>query len=205
MPPLCKQVARLRAGFFLFLCCGVDVLRLFGFGCCVHLLGAGAGVCARRRTYFLFAQKESRQRNSAPQSASLRFAAGNLRCSGLGWRRGTRCVLRTPLKHPRRARSRSVCVLRHTRPPQLLRFSAQPEGVEAGSRTAAAAQLRLGSVRAARCRRAAQPPCPCQAQRRHPGPSEAMARMEPAPTPFWLRREAQGLGWVRVPKDTRTS
>ncbi|MBB6563282.1 hypothetical protein HNP48_006001, partial [Acidovorax soli] len=29
-------------------------------------------MCARRRTYFLFAQKESRQRNSAPLSASLR-------------------------------------------------------------------------------------------------------------------------------------
>ncbi|MBB6559685.1 hypothetical protein HNP48_002352, partial [Acidovorax soli] len=27
-------------------------------------------MCARRRTYFLFAQKESRQRNSAPLSAS---------------------------------------------------------------------------------------------------------------------------------------
>ena len=49
-------------------------------------------MCARRRTYFLFARKESRQRKSAPQSASLRFAAGNLRCSVLGWCRRTHCV-----------------------------------------------------------------------------------------------------------------
>ncbi len=34
---------------------------------------------------------------------------------------------------------------------------------------------------------------------------ESSSRVVPAPHPCWLRREAQGLGWVRVPKDTRTS
>ena len=33
----------------------------------------------------------------------------------------------------------------------------------------------------------------------------AAAVPDPAPHPCWLRREAQGLGWVRVPQDTRTS
>jgi hypothetical protein len=33
----------------------------------------------------------------------------------------------------------------------------------------------------------------------------AAAVFVPAPHPCWLRREAQGMGWVRVPKDTRTS
>ena len=35
--------------------------------------------------------------------------------------------------------------------------------------------------------------------------AKAAAVPDPAPHPFWLRREAQGLGWVRVPQDTRTS
>ncbi len=64
-------------------------------------------------------------------------------------------VGQTPFKHLRRARSRSACVLRHTHPPQALRFSAQPEGVGAGSRTAAAlaAAPGVGDARGARCRR----------------------------------------------------
>jgi hypothetical protein len=102
--------------------------------------------------------KEGGPRKGDPQSASLRFAAGNLRCWDLGWCRRTRCVLRTPLKQLRQARRRSVCVLRHTRPPQLLRFSAQPAGVGSGYQTAAASQLRLWSVRATRCRRAGRSP-----------------------------------------------
>ena len=50
------------------------------------------------------------------------------------------------------------------------------QGWGAGSKTAAASQLRRVSVRAARCRRVG---------RDHSGePSEAMARMGPVPTPF---------------------
>ncbi len=41
---------------------------------------------------------------------------------------------RTPFKQLRQARSRSACVLRHTHPPQALRFSAQPEGVGSGDK-----------------------------------------------------------------------
>jgi len=38
-------------------------------------------VSPRRATYFLCFAKESKQRKATPLSASLRFAAGNLRCS----------------------------------------------------------------------------------------------------------------------------
>ena len=50
--------------------CGLDALS--------------AGMCARRRTYFSCSHKKSRQKKCAPLTASLRFAAGNLRCSRAG-------------------------------------------------------------------------------------------------------------------------
>ena len=42
---------------------------------------AGAGECARRRTFFSCVAKKRRQKKATPLSASLRFASGNLRCS----------------------------------------------------------------------------------------------------------------------------
>ena len=41
-------------------------------------------MCARRRSHFLCLAKESNQRKATPLAASLRFAAGNLRCSRAG-------------------------------------------------------------------------------------------------------------------------
>jgi hypothetical protein len=43
-----------------------------------------AGMCARRRSYFLCVAKESNQRKATPLAATLRCAAGNLRCSRPG-------------------------------------------------------------------------------------------------------------------------
>ena len=51
-----------------------------------------AGSSPRRATYFLCLAKESRQRKATPLAVSLRFAAGNLRCSVAGRRCGTRFV-----------------------------------------------------------------------------------------------------------------
>ena len=53
-----------------------------------------AGMCARRRTYFsLCRQRKVGKRKATPLAVSLRFAAGSLRCSGMGRRCGTRCAL----------------------------------------------------------------------------------------------------------------
>jgi len=106
-------------------------------------------VCARRRSNFLLAAKRKSPKRRRPPvcvpHSPCRANGGNLRCSVLGWCRRTRCVLRTALKQLRQARSRSACVLRHTHPPQALRFSAQPAGVGSGYHSAAASQLRLES------------------------------------------------------------
>ena len=50
-------------------------------------------MCARRRTYFLLLrQKKVGKEKATPLAVSLRFAAGSLRCSGMGRRCGTRCA-----------------------------------------------------------------------------------------------------------------
>ena len=88
-------------------------------------------------TFSCVAKRKSPKRRRPPvcvPRSPCRANGGNLRCSGLGWCRRTRCVLRTPLKQLRQARSRSACVLRHTHPPQPLRFSAQPAGVGSGDK-----------------------------------------------------------------------
>ena len=61
-----------------------------GFGALEALL---AGICARRRSHFLLSrQKKVTKEKATPLAVSLRFAAGNLRCSGVGRRCGTRFV-----------------------------------------------------------------------------------------------------------------
>ena len=92
-----------------------------------------------------------------------------------------------------------------TRSPQALRFSARSEGGGSGLHTGHCF-ARPVVLRCARLARAAAPPVG-SAQRvtdTRRG-CEAAAVCFPAPHPCWLRREAQWLGWVRVPKDTRTS
>ena len=62
-----------------------------GFGALEALL---AGICARRRSHFLLSrQKKVTKEKATPLAVSLRFAAGNLRCSGVGRRCGTRFAL----------------------------------------------------------------------------------------------------------------
>jgi hypothetical protein len=99
--------------------------------------------------------------------------------------------------------TKRVCPAAHT-PPQLLRFSARSEGggYRHGPllRSARSASLRLawaGRSRPSRRQRAARTDT-----RRS---CVAAAVLVPASHPFWLRREAQELGWVHVPKDTCTS
>ena len=60
----------------------------------VVLVALEAGMCARRRTYFLLRrQKKVGKEKATPLAVSLRFAAGSLRCSCAGRRCGTRCAL----------------------------------------------------------------------------------------------------------------
>ncbi len=88
-----------------------------------------AGMCARRRTYFsLRRQRKVGKRKATPLAVSLRFATGNLRCSRPGCRRITHFALRAAFKQIWRVSSRSACMLRCTRAPRPLRFSARPEG-----------------------------------------------------------------------------
>ena len=60
---------------------------------CAPALRAGAGVCARRRSNFLLSRQEKVTKEKATLlCASLRCAAGNLRCSVRGCHRRTRCA-----------------------------------------------------------------------------------------------------------------
>ena len=98
-----------------------------------------AGMCARRRSHFLlFRQKKVTKEKATPLAASLRFAAGNLRCSRTGCAAELAARLRASLRQPQRVRSRSVCILRCTRSPRPLRSSAHPEGRRATTRAIAA-------------------------------------------------------------------
>ncbi len=145
----------------------------------VLFLRAEAGVCARRRSNFLLPrQKKVTKEKATLQAASLRCAAGNLRCS-----------------RPAGSRSNSLhCVaLRQSRAliRWPLRSSAHPEG-NPGCGHPHGPLLRcaaLGPLSRAQAPRAAQP-----------GPSEAMARwlfgcwMFGCPTPCWLRLRRGGCG-----------
>ena len=76
-------------------------------------------MCARQRTYFsLLRQRKVGKRKATPLAVSLRFAAGNLRCSGMGRRCGTRFA---PLALRSNSRSESEheawsCCAAHARP-----------------------------------------------------------------------------------------
>ena len=125
--------------------------------------------------------KESRQRKGDP-TCRVPFAAlrGNLRCSRPGCRCGTRCVLRTTLRQPQRVSLRGACMLRCTRAPRPLRFSARPEG--------------KGNPHGPSLRSALAPsPQPSPASGRGSlRPSAAMARW--GSSPLCACRGAQGVG-----------
>ena len=141
-------------------------------------------MCARRRSNFLLSRQEKVTKEKTTPSLRPPFALSGERGQpamlgpGVVPQNSLRLAVgQTPFKQLRQARSRSACVLRHTHPPQALRFSAQPAGVGSGYRTAAAFAAAPGvgyALRAADGLGAIA----------LPRPSEAMARMEPAPTPF---------------------
>ena len=136
--------------------------------------------------------KESRQRKGDP-TCRVPFAAlrGNLRCSRPGCRCGTRCVLRTTLRQPQRVSLRGACMLRCTRAPRPLRFSARPEG--------------KGNPHGPSLRSALAPsPQPSPASGRGSlRPSAAMARW--GSSPLCACRGAQGVGRARAAQHARAS
>src|ERR1035437_3318626 len=80
-----NSVSRLSRGRVesLFMVGSCADLRVGGSGCALGPRGF-VGMCARLRTHFSCFAKKSKQKKATPLSASLRFAAGNLRCSQNG-------------------------------------------------------------------------------------------------------------------------
>jgi len=108
----------------------------------------GRGTCS------LLRQRKVPKRKATLLSVSLRFATGNLRCSKLG------CAEELPALPLRGSSGQTasasqmtmrVCPAAHA-PPQLLRFSARPEGT--GGPMRAIASLGLAVLRCARLAKA---------------------------------------------------
>ena len=147
-----------------------SAISYFFIACSVPLPSAGAGVCARRRSDFLLSRQEKVTKEKATlHAASLRFAAGNLRCS-----------------RPAGSRSNSLhCVaLRQSRAliRWPLRSSAHREG-NPGNRTSTRAFAALGPQHAGAARRDRQ-------AERSDGPNGCLL-----PTPSGCAWGAQGAGW----------
>jgi hypothetical protein len=175
-------------------------------GCRMPLLSAGAGsrpggrgtfLCVAKETY----PKERRPRCPCPPRPGARGQPAML---GPAVCRRTRCVLRTPLRQLRQARQRCACPSARAHPRPCASRHGQ-KGVGTGP-TRAIASLGLwsfaalgspGRSRQLRRQRAAR--------NRPQAQLRSSSRFDPAPHPFWLRREAQELGWACVPKDTHAS
>lgn len=178
-------------------------------GCFCSFAEGGGRVSARRPRYLFFASpKKSTQKKGDPAARVplARGARGQPAMLGPGVHRGTRCVPPAgELRSNNRGESvHDARVLRHalTPGPALLGtvrrgWERAPHGPLLRSARCAIAALGTQGGCAARRQRAAR--------NRHPAPLRSSSRVVPAPHPCWLRREAQGLGWVRVPQDTRTS
>ena len=157
----------------------ISARGLFDF---TPLRWAGAGCSPRRATHFLLLrQKKVSKEKATPLSASP--------------------ALRAPLEQPRRVSSRSTRAPTRVPPRNRPAAGAARRGLDsrtANSRTATRAIAALGPAFAAR-----------GACARETGPSAAQRSNGPCGCPFLVpfceRREAQGRGCVRVPKDTRTS
>jgi hypothetical protein len=103
--------------------------------CCMPLPRAGAGMCARRRTYLLLLrQKKVGQEKTTPLPVSPSPEGEGAACDARSWgapRNSLRSPCgRTPFRHLRRVRSRSVCVLRHTRHPSSCASRHGQKGVD---------------------------------------------------------------------------
>ncbi len=127
---------------------------------------------------------------------------------GPGVHRGTRCVLPAgELRSDNRGESdNDARVLRHALTPGPALLGTVRRGWERAPlgpllRSACGPSLRSAS----QSERAQPVGSPHRARHRPKAQLRSSSRVDPAPHPCWLRREAQGLGWVRVPKDTRTS
>ena len=143
---------------------------------------AEAGSRPAASVFLLLRQKKGTKEKATLHAASLRFAAGNLRCSCVGCAaeltsRLRRCVQTTAASQF----TKRVCPAAHA-PPPALRSSAHPEG--RGSRTSTRAVAALGPACAAR-----------GACARERWPSNAMARVPVRLfTPCWLRLRRGGCG-----------
>ena len=129
------------------------------------LIEGGGRVSARRPRHLFFASpKKSAQKKGDPAARVPTRPVGewgNLRCSVLGWCRRTHCVLPSgelrsnSCGKPDHEVRVSFGTRTHPRPCASRRSQ---QGWGAGTTRLLLAQLRLGSVRAVRCRRTAQPP-----------------------------------------------
>ncbi|RKJ99219.1 hypothetical protein CE154_005620 [Alicycliphilus denitrificans] len=133
-----------------------------------------AGMCARRRSPFLLLrQKKGTKEKTTLLSVSLRFAAGNLRCSKAGVRCGTHCALARSVRTTAASQfTKHGCCDAHATPASALLGTARRE-------PAIRAIAALGPAFAARSARAFQAersdgPCGC--------------------SPLWLRLWRGGCG-----------
>ncbi len=178
-------------------------------GCFCFCAEGGGRVSARRPRHLFFASpKKSAQKKGDPAARVplARGRGGSLRCSVLGC---TAELAAFPLRvNSAQTTAVSQFTMRvsfGTRSPQALRFSARSEGGGNGLHTghcfARPVVLRCARLARAIVRRVDSAQRVTDTRRS----CQSSSRVVPAPHPCWLRREAQGLGWVRVPKDTRTS
>ena len=139
---------------------------------------AGAGMCARRRTFFSCVAKKRRQKKATPSLRPLRYATGQT-CSGAV----AGCAVELALLLRSAARTATASqITKHARSdaratPQPPRRRRSHRGWTAeNSRTATRVFAALDPVCAAR-----------GACARETGPSEAMARVDVGRVPFWMR------------------
>ena len=176
-------------------------------GCSVPLQGAEAGMCARRRTFFLLRRQKKEGKEKA--TPSLRppspCRAMGAACDARAWGGVAelaaffelRSNIRDELEHEVR-----VSFGTRTHPSPCASRRSQ-QGWGAGSKTAAASQLRRVSGRAARCRRKWRDRS-AQAKRSEGATGRAKQWPVWSPLPPPSDRAEKRRAWgERVPKDTR--
>jgi len=141
---------------------------------CALFEGGGRDVRPAAHLLSFASPKESRQRKGDPQSASPIRPVGRTgaTCDARTWGGAAELAAFFELRSDSCGKSvHEACVSfgTHAHPSSCASRRSQ-QGWGAGTNTAAASQLRLGSARAVRCRRAAQPPWRAE---RSNGPSGA--------------------------------
>jgi len=175
-------------------------------GYCMPLQRPGAGSRpGGRGTCSLLRQRKVPKRKATPLPVSPALRSGAT-CDARAWGVPQNSLRSANSAQTAAASQTTMRVSFGTRSPQALRFSARSEGGGSGLHTGHCFARPGGpSLRSARqgdrasfvgsTQRVTDPRRSCA----------AAAVFVPVPHPCWLRREAQELGWVRVPKDTRTS